>query len=381
MTEQPTLPAGARRRVVVVAADAAVLARQRTPLLTAITARGHKLHCLVGETDEAASASLAALGAEVETFDLGPPQLRAYGDRRVFDAVAARLLAWKPYAVLGIGLKPMVAAALASRRAPAGRVVLVASSLEALGGNKGERPGLAVRWLMRRALRSADALVVYNGEHRQRLAALSILPEELEISIQPGAGVDLAAYEPMGMPDTARGLTFGLVSRPDRAGDIADFAEAARLATARMLPARFVMVPLPVGPGVAGAHASAARLPVGIEVIEPRGGLADGLAGCHVVVQLSDADGFSHEAAEALACGRPVITIDAAGCREAIDERVNGVLVPPHDPVALACAMESFLRRPDQLDWMGRASRRKAERRFDANPISQELLGLMGLTG
>jgi glycosyltransferase involved in cell wall biosynthesis len=74
------------------------------------------------------------------------------------------------------------------------------------------------------------------------------------------------------------------------------------------------------------------------------------------------------------------VTIDVAGCRVAIDERVNGVVVPPRDVSALARTIESFLLRPDQLDWMSRASRRKAERCFDANAISRELLALMGLT-
>lgn len=380
MSEEPRLPAGARRRIVVVAPDAAILMRQRMPLLRMIAAGGHKLLCLVGIADEKATSALAAVGAEVETFDLGPPQLRAYADRRMFDSIAERLKTWKPYAVLGIGLKPMVAAALASRRVAGARIVLVASSLEPLADGGSERPGLAVRWLLRRALRSAHAIVVNNDEQRARLRALSVLPHHLSPIVQPGSGVDLVAYAHLPMPDLAGGPGFALLARPDRPTDIAHLGEAVRLVKARSLPARFVYCPLPASTGGTMSDVAASSHPEGIELTDSSTDIRAVMARCHVLVQMSDAEGLAHETVEAIACGRPVITIDVAGCREAIDERVNGVVVPPRDPSAMARAIESFLRRPDQLEWMSRASRRKAEGRFDANTISMELLGLMGLT-
>jgi glycosyltransferase involved in cell wall biosynthesis len=90
-------------------------------------------------------------------------------------------------------------------------------------------------------------------------------------------------------------------------------------------------------------------------------------------------EGFAHEVAEAMACGRPAITTDVPGCRETVDERVSGVLVPPRDAMALASAIESFLRRPDLIPWMAQASRHKAERRFDAQAVNRTLLRLLGL--
>jgi glycosyltransferase involved in cell wall biosynthesis len=82
---------------------------------------------------------------------------------------------------------------------------------------------------------------------------------------------------------------------------------------------------------------------------------------------------------EALAMGRPVITTNAPGCRDTVDERVNGCLVSPGDPAALAAAMQTFLKRPDLIPHLARASRAKAERRFDATAVNATLIQILGV--
>ena len=113
--------------------------------------------------------------------------------------------------------------------------------------------------------------------------------------------------------------------------------------------------------------------------VVPAGDVAGLLAATHVFVLPSHREGFAQAVAEALACGRPAITSDIAGCRVIVDERVSGVLIPPRDAVALGQAIDSFLRRPEDIAWMGQAARRKAERRFDVRAINAELLDIMDL--
>lgn len=72
--------------------------------------------------------------------------------------------------------------------------------------------------------------------------------------------------------------------------------------------------------------------------------------------------------------GRPVITTDAPGCRETVDEGVNGFLVPPRSPGALVQAMQRFIAQPSLITTMGAASRRMAEERFDVRVLNRQLL-------
>src|SRR5579864_7943622 len=51
---------------------------------------------------------------------------------------------------------------------------------------------------------------------------------------------------------------------------------------------------------------------------------------------------------EAAASGRAIVTTDVPGCREIVRPGINGMLVPPRNPVALAAAIEELLRDPER---------------------------------
>jgi len=57
---------------------------------------------------------------------------------------------------------------------------------------------------------------------------------------------------------------------------------------------------------------------------------------------------------EAMACGLPVILSRVAGCAaDLLQENSNGLLIPPHDTLALATAMENLGNRPEVCAAMG----------------------------
>ena len=76
---------------------------------------------------------------------------------------------------------------------------------------------------------------------------------------------------------------------------------------------------------------------------------------------------------------RPVVTTDAQGCRDTVEEGVNGFKVPVRDSAALARAMERFAEQPDLIESMGRESRRMAEEQFDIRRVNTAILATMGI--
>lgn len=68
---------------------------------------------------------------------------------------------------------------------------------------------------------------------------------------------------------------------------------------------------------------------------------------------------------EAMAMRRAVISTPVGAIPELVDDGVNGILVPPGDPVALADAIERLLADPLLRQRLGDAARRKVEERFD----------------
>ena len=68
---------------------------------------------------------------------------------------------------------------------------------------------------------------------------------------------------------------------------------------------------------------------------------------------------------ESCACGRPVITTDRPGCREIVDDGINGYVVKQRDSQDLIEKIERFLSLSwDERRQMGLAGRRKVEREF-----------------
>lgn len=87
-------------------------------------------------------------------------------------------------------------------------------------------------------------------------------------------------------------------------------------------------------------------------------------------------EGLPMSLQEGMSCGLPVIATDVPGCREIVDEGVNGLLVPFGDKPAIAVALRELIVNPERRKKMGQASRDKAVEEFDGRKIAQQHLEL-----
>jgi glycosyltransferase involved in cell wall biosynthesis len=94
----------------------------------------------------------------------------------------------------------------------------------------------------------------------------------------------------------------------------------------------------------------------------------------HIVVLPSYREGMPKSLIEACSMARPIVTTTAIGCRECVDEGVNGFKVPVKSVTELAKAIEILVQNESLRISMGIASRKKAEKEFDLkNVISKHL--------
>lgn len=85
-------------------------------------------------------------------------------------------------------------------------------------------------------------------------------------------------------------------------------------------------------------------------------------------------EGLPKSLIEAMAIGRPIVTTDVPGCRECVDEGVNGYLVPVKNVNSLAIALEKLLSNYDLRISMGKASRHKMEAELSLEKVVSETM-------
>ena len=97
------------------------------------------------------------------------------------------------------------------------------------------------------------------------------------------------------------------------------------------------------------------------------------MASC--VVLPSYHEGMSNVLLEAAASGRPLITSDIPGCREAVENGVSGYLCPAKDADALYEAMRRFMELSvEQRSEMGCRGRERMERQFSKTAVVAETI-------
>jgi glycosyltransferase involved in cell wall biosynthesis len=92
----------------------------------------------------------------------------------------------------------------------------------------------------------------------------------------------------------------------------------------------------------------------------------------HIVVLPSYREGMPKALLEACAVGRAIVTTNAIGCEETVDEGINGFKVPVASSTDLAYALEELINNHDLIKQMGHNSRAKAEKEFDVKSVVQK---------
>lgn len=370
------------RRVAVIAHAAETLVRFRGPLIREIAERRHRVLAIAPDLGPGDADDLERLGVETANVVLGPADAGLLADRRTAKSVTAQLAAFAPHIVLSSGPRSAAFGAIAGRKVGA-RTILIVNGLAALGlPPASSAPWLlsrAARWRAKAALAAADVVVFHNTADRAYLVAAGLLGPQQKSFVQPGSGVDLQRWAEAPLPPLQGGLVFLMAGRLARSTGADTFAVAAALVKSQAPHVTFLLA----GPQGSGPEGLA---PDDLDngAFEYLGALDDigpALTRSHVFVYPAHGEGMPGAVLEAMSMGRPIITTDTPGCRDTVDERVNGCLVPPGNPEALAEAMQSFLRRPELIAAMARASRMKAERRFDQRPVVAALMDVLGLGG
>lgn len=321
---------------------------------------------------------LCALADHVIELPLDRRGMNPFRDISLFCRYRALLGGIKPDLVVTYTVKPNIYGGTACRisRIPyAANITGLGSAIENGGALK-----KFVLFLYRIALRDAKVVFFENTSNRDTLCAEGAVPQGRDVVLN-GAGVNLDDYPYIEYPnDTDGRMRFLFVGRVMREKGVDELLAAAeRMKKEYGERAEF---------NVVGSLEEAYRSV--IDSLEARGivkyhgyqsDVKKFYASSDCVVLPSYHEGMSNVLLEAAASGRPLITSDIPGCREAAEDGVSGFLCEAKSTDGLYAVMKKFmLLSAAERERMGRAGRRRMEDRFSKKAVVAQTMRSLGLS-
>jgi glycosyltransferase involved in cell wall biosynthesis len=366
---------GPKRTIVLSANSDWNIANFRAGLIRGLQDGGYN-PVVIAPHDPATDSRMRELGVERIPISIERSGLNPWADLRLLHQYRKLLQKLRPAAYLGYTIKPNIygSRAAGSLGIPA---IPNVSGLGTAFMHDGPLQQVVVR-LYRLGFRRAPVVFFQNSEDRDLFVARRLVREG-QARLLPGSGVDLDRFAPA--PQHNGPPTFLLVGRLLRDKGVYEFVEAARSLRGMVPSARFQLLG-PIDEGNRSAISSdqvdgwvAEGL---VEYLGTTDDVRPFIAQATAVVLPSYREGLPRSLLEAAAMERPLLATDAPGCREVVEDGVNGYLCAVRDVQSLASAMQRLAgASPEKRLAMGRAGRRKVEERFSEKFVVQAYLDIL----
>ncbi len=220
----------------------------------------------------------------------------------------------------------------------------------------------------RMGMKHSDVVFFQNQDDVDIFMTNHILTHQ-DVVLIPGSGVNLDKFTVKPYPER---FAFLYIGRLIKDKGVYEYLKAARIFKKKHPDVRMLLVgPYDSNPTSLKPEELEPFIKDGIiEYFGEQEDVRPFLEQCSVYVLPTYREGTPKTNLEAMATGRAVITTDAPGSRETVEDNVNGFLVPVRDVDALVEKMEILYNDPELARKMGKEGRRMAEEKFDVNIVN-----------
>ena len=321
---------------------------------------------------------LEALGLKALELPINPTGMNLRQELRTFWFLYTLYIKNKDAVVHHVGLKNILWGGLAAKLTGVRGVVNAVSGLGAIFSS--EKMGMTAKGIlavMRFANRRKSVKVIFQNQEDRNLFLQHGVVTEDQTAFIKGSGVDLNEFKYVPEPDSET-LKVVFTARMVKEKGVIELIEAAeRLRKEYEGRLEFWLC------GRLAVNADA----VSKEELERR---CDGryikwldfqkdiksiLEQCHIMAFPSYyREGVPKSLIDACAVGRPIVTTNSIGCKDVVDDGVNGFLVPVRDSEALARKLRILIEDKELRVRMGKVAREKAEQEFALEKVIKKHL-------
>ena len=363
-------------KVLILANKSTGLYKFRGELLEALIARNHEVFLSVPDGDFI--AEMQQMGCHFVETEISRHGTNPFTDLALVKKYCSIIKSVKPDIVFTYTIKPNVYGGIACQLCKVPYVANV-TGLGTAVENKGLLQTITLT-LYKVGLKKAQRVFFQNQKNQQFMLDHGVVKGPY--SLLPGSGVNLERFAPLPYPSEDDEIHFVFISRIMREKGIDQYLAAAKHFFQEShscepsclpreggdLPSRKMFFHI-CGFCEKEYQGELDEL-IAKGVVEYHGMVRDVreiLKDVHCTVHPSFyPEGLSNVLLESCASARPIITTDRSGCKEVVDDGVNGFVVKQRDSADLIQKIEQFIALPhEEKVKMGQAGRAKVEREFN----------------
>ena len=303
---------------------------------------------------------LKSLGAIFHEINMNRHGMNPFQEIELLLAYRKLMKEIKPDIVLGYTFKPNIYGAIAARE----KNIPFVANITGLG-TAVENPGLSQKIsivLYKVAFKKIQRVFFQNTENQQFFINHKIAIDKQ--GLLPGSGVNLNKFTVKEYPKSDI-VKFAFISRIMKEKGIDQYLDAAK-----MIKGKYPKTEFHICGFCESEYEGKLNEYNDKGIVIYHGMIRDvaefmGKMNC-IIHPTYYPEGLSNVLLEASATGRPIITTNRSGCREVVDDGVNGYMIPQKNSGKLVEAIEKFMKlSSDEKKAMGLAARKKVEREFD----------------
>ncbi len=343
-------------------------------LMDAFAKQGYSIVVMIPD-DKKYTLELAKKGYKLIFQKVNGKSINPLNNIKLLRDISNKIKKIRPDLICSFTIKPNLYAAIAARRLS----IPIIANITGLGYifmKKGLVHSVVIN-LYKYAFKSLDCVFFQNPDDRELMLKENIFRENTLIKLLPGSGVNLTKFSYHGLVE--KPVVFLFSGRLLWDKGIKELVEAMRQVKQKHPETKLVIIGNYFLANPKGIKPSTIASWEKEGILEYKGMVDD------VVEVMQEIDcmvlpsyyreGIPRVLMEASSMGKPIITVDSIGCREVLEDNVNGFLAKPRDAASLAQAMMKFVELPfNEKVKMGLNGRKKMEKEFDQKIIIRKYL-------
>jgi len=351
--------------------------------MIALVERGHEVYAISPHgdySDKFKSDGVEHIAYEIERGSLNPFKERVFVDN-IYEAIKDLELD----ILHTFTAKPNIYGTFAAKRAG---VPVILKLVEGLGSFYVEDSlkNRVVRFMMeklyKKAFKLSQGVVFVNSDDPKYMLEKNIIVDD-KVKIIKSVGIDTEEFSPVGVDTSLLKKSLGLkdevvvlmVARAIWHKGVREFYGASKHFDSKKV--KFILV----GDIDTGNHSSASEeflLSSDVLWLGHRDDIKELTALSDIYVLPSYREGVPRTLLEAASMAKPIVTTSTVGCREVVEDGVNGFLVPVKDVDELVKKIKLLVENPILRESMGKEGRKKAVQEFDIKKVVRQYLKLYG---